>query len=125
MNPMSFLPGLLRTELTPEATVVRITARRLDDSNVEVLGGRLSALAGEQGGAALRLDLDAVEYLTSEALGMFVGLNRRARAAGGALCLYNLRPCVYELFEVTRLTQVLDVRPKGLSRPREEETRDS
>jgi anti-anti-sigma regulatory factor len=43
-------------------------------------------------------------------LGKLVGLHKRVRAAGGELTLLNVAGVVYEVFEVTRLHQFLDVR---------------
>ena len=112
MKPLLFHPGLLHAEVTGDAAVIRFTARRLDDGNAEPIGRQLYSLVNHLGRPRLRLDLDAVEQLTSEALGKLIGLNRKVRAAGGELCLYNVRPAVYAIFEVTQLTRVLDVRPK-------------
>ena len=58
----------------------------------------------------LALDLSAVEFLSSTALARFVGLDRELRAAGGRLSLVNLRPTVRQVFAVTRLDRLLDVR---------------
>jgi anti-sigma B factor antagonist len=112
VKPPPFCPGLLYVEVTSDVAVVKITSRNLDYSNTEPIVKRLSDLVDRLGGHKLQLDLNAVEYLTSEVLGKLVGLNRRVRAAGGELCLYNVQPLVYEIFEVTHLTGVLNVRSK-------------
>jgi len=61
----------------------------------------------------LVLDLSAVEFMSSMALSRFLALDRELRAGGGRLTLVNLRPDVLQVFAVTRLDQVLDVRGAG------------
>ena len=40
-----------------------------------------------------------------------MALNRKVKAAGGRLSVVNVRPLVFEVFAVTRLTALLDVSP--------------
>jgi anti-anti-sigma factor len=98
-------------ECTEDAIVVRFDppAASLDESNVQSLGEFLSRLIDGGGPGRLIVDLGNVAYLSSLALGVFVGLHKRMRARGGQLTLRNLRAPTYEVFDVTRLTQVLDV----------------
>ena len=56
------------------------------------------------------VDLSAVEYPTAAHLGQLVALNRWVRASGGRLVVDKVGERAYEVFEVTRLTDVLDVR---------------
>ena len=53
----------------------------------------------------------SIHDTTWAALGKFVALHKRVRAGGGRLALVNVVDTVYEVFAVTRLNQVLDVRP--------------
>jgi anti-anti-sigma factor len=54
-----------------------------------------------------------VTYLNSSALGLLLQLHKRLRARGGRLVVSNLAPQMYEVFEVTRLHTLLDIRPAG------------
>jgi anti-anti-sigma factor len=93
-------------------TRARLNVTSLGESEVGRIGPQLLGLAA--GGVQdLRLDLGPVEYLTSDGLGLFLALNERVRAGGGRLSLHNVGDLVYEVFAVTRLTTVLDVRPQG------------
>jgi anti-anti-sigma factor len=83
----------------------------LDESNVEAVGAELFRAAEEQPSAHLLLDFGKVGYLNSTGLAKLVGLYTRLRASGRRLALENVSPYVYEVFHVTRLTTVLDVRP--------------
>jgi len=60
----------------------------------------------------LELDLESVERLNAGGLGRLVALHTVLRTAGGGLALRNVGARAYEVLAVTRLTQVLDVRPK-------------
>ena len=78
-----------------------------------LLGHELFRLVEGVARPRLRLDLGQVTFLTSTVLGKLVGLHKRVRAAGGELVLLNVAGGVYEVFAVTRLDQVLDVRRSG------------
>jgi anti-anti-sigma factor len=57
------------------------------------------------------LDLGKVRVPTAEGLGLLVRLNGGLRVRGGYLVLLNVTADAFEVFEVTRLVAVLDVRP--------------
>jgi anti-anti-sigma factor len=58
----------------------------------------------------LLLDLGGVDVLSAAGLGELVTLHRRVRASGGNLVLCNVGDRAYEVLELSRLTDVLDVR---------------
>ena len=58
-------------------------------------------------------ELREVRLPTAEGLGLLISLSRGLRARGGKLVLLNAPADVYEVFEQTRLVDVLDVRPLG------------
>src|SRR5438270_13792600 len=111
MTTLHFRPDLLRVEVTGDVTTVRFTTPRFDDSNAQPIGQQLSDLVEQLGLHKLRLDLDGVQYLASMGLAKLIALNKKVRAAGGDLQLFNVRPTVYEVFAVTHLTRLLDIRP--------------
>jgi anti-anti-sigma factor len=59
----------------------------------------------------LHLDFRDVRFVTASGLGQLVVLHQVLRARGGRLTLTGLSAHLREVFEVTRLTRVLDVRP--------------
>jgi anti-sigma B factor antagonist len=89
-----------------EATLSDITHIRLP----EVLTEHTVREAGHS--VQLRFDLTDVRFATAGGLGKLVRLHRTLRARGGKLTLRNVEEKVYEVFRVTGLTDVLDVRPK-------------
>jgi anti-anti-sigma factor len=95
-------------------TVARVAGcRALTEGNVEALGRQLSALTAGREGEHLLLDLGAVSFLTSTVLGELIGMHKRVRDGGGRLTLANVQPMVREVFAVTCLDRVLEVRPEG------------
>ncbi len=99
-------------ECAGAVTVLTLTKKELDDPTAERLAEELFDFSERFTGSDLCLDMGAVAYLSSTALGKFVSLNRKLKASGGRLCLIKVDPTVYELFSLTRLTTVLDVRRK-------------
>jgi anti-anti-sigma regulatory factor len=100
----------LQVELIGGVTVARFADRSLCGSNVEAVGEELLRLVSWP---RLWLDFAVVEEVSAAMLGKLASLHLKVRAAGGALTLANLSPWVYTLFEITRLTTVLDVRPRS------------
>jgi anti-anti-sigma factor len=64
----------------------------------------------EVGTCVVHLDLSAIKFPTAEGLGALVVLNRELRARGGELLLVNVPSAIHEVFTVTHLVEVLDVR---------------
>lgn len=58
----------------------------------------------------LLLDLSGVCLPTASGLGALVSLHKQVRDNGGRIVLLNVQPWAYEVFAVTRLTDVMDVR---------------
>jgi anti-anti-sigma factor len=107
--PSPSLNRLIETEWTEGGARVVVYQPHLDTSRSLVLGEYLLGLAGRMSGGRLELDLGNVRYLCVTCLGKLVALDRRLRAGGGRLTLLDVAPAVYEVFEVTHLTAVLDL----------------
>jgi anti-anti-sigma regulatory factor len=63
-----------------------------------------------QPGDELHVDFDRVGYLTTEGIAKVVTLHRRLKEQHCRLVLRNVAPFVSDLFHVTRLDTVIDVR---------------
>jgi anti-sigma B factor antagonist len=98
----------LRTD-TVNGTVTVVTVDGdVDMSTAPQLEERLSGLSS--GGARnLVVDLTAVEFLDSSALGVLVGVHKRVTAAGGTIKLVCGHPRIERIFAITRLTEVIPV----------------
>ncbi|WP_239256140.1 STAS domain-containing protein [Listeria ilorinensis] len=58
----------------------------------------------------LRVDLADVGYMDSTGLGVFVGLYKNLRAKESELILVNLSERLYRLFEITGLTDIIEIK---------------
>lgn len=63
------------------------------------------------GHATVVVDLTAVSFLDSTALGVLVGALKRSRQAGGSLPLVINEPRILKVFEITGLTEVFPIHP--------------
>ena len=73
-----------------------------------LFGGAVESLAGADA-PRLVLDLTAVEFLDSTALGTMIGALRRVREAGGEMIVVLPETSARRIFEITGLDSVLDV----------------
>ena len=71
--------------------------------------GELRRLIDEEGALELVIDLSAVTFLDSSALGVLVGVLRRLREAGGALRIVEPRTSASRIFALTGLDTVMDL----------------
>lgn len=94
-----------------DVTVVRFVDRKiLDEANIQELGAELFALVEEENRTKLLLNFSAVEFLSSAALGKLITLDKKVKAHNGKLKLTNIRPEIYEVFAITKLNKLFDMR---------------
>jgi anti-sigma B factor antagonist len=92
-------------------TVVRFRDHRiLDTLVIERLAHELFRVAGADDCENLLLNFAGVGFLSSSALGKLLVLNKRMKAKGGQLKLCEVCPEIAEIFELTKLNQVFDIK---------------
>jgi anti-sigma B factor antagonist len=101
---------LLQIEMVEDVARVSLKQKTLDETNIHTIGDQLFRLIDELGRRKLHLDFSKVELVSSSGLGKLVALHKKLQAVGGHLTLYNLRERTYEVFEITRLDTLLDIR---------------
>jgi anti-sigma B factor antagonist len=109
----SSMSGNRRLELSEvgDVTVVRFVDRKiLDVTNIHELGKELFALVEEQNRKKLLLNFGTVEFLSSETLGELIKLEKKVKQHQGRLMLTNIKPEIYEVFAITRLNKLFDIR---------------
>lgn len=100
----------IETEDVGDVTVVKFIDKRiLDEQNIQLIGDQLVGLVDEDGKRKLLLNFANVEYLSSAALGKLITLNKKVKAVSGQLKLCNIKPEIYEVFEITKLNKVLQI----------------
>ena len=82
----------------------------LDEANIQLIGKNLFDLIDVDGRKKIVVDFSMVEYLSSAALGKLITLDKKAKAAHAKLRLCSIRREIYEVFEITRLTKVFDIK---------------
>jgi anti-sigma B factor antagonist len=110
VNPMA---GLRRIDVTQkgEVTVVRFVDRKiLDEANIQELGVEMFKLVEQEQRKNLLLNFFNVEFLSSAALGKLITLDKKVKANGGRLKLSNIRPEIYEVFAITKLNKLFDIK---------------
>jgi anti-anti-sigma factor len=99
----------LEREDRGKVTVVRLkTPKVLDEDTIRAVFDPIYSLSG-LGRNQLVLNLAAVEYLPSLALGKLVMLNRKVQADNGRLALCQLSPVVEETLQSTHLNDLLNL----------------
>jgi anti-sigma B factor antagonist len=94
-----------------DVTVVRFVDRKiLDELNIQELGQELFQLVEEENKIRLLLNFHQVEFLSSAALGKLITLDKKVKAHGGKMKLSNIRPEIYEVFAITKLNKLFDIK---------------
>ena len=92
-------------------TVVKFNDRKiLDEANIHQLGQELYSLVEQENRQDVLLNFSAVEFLSSAALGKLINLDKKIQAQGGRLKLSNIRPEIYEVFAITKLNRIFDIK---------------
>jgi len=102
--------SLLEVNVTGETAVVRFTQKSFSDLNPQRVGQQLLDLVERVGQHWVFFDFENVEFLASIGLAKLVTLHKQIQAKGGRLTVVNVRENIYQAFETTRLTNILDVR---------------
>lgn len=89
---------------------VKLIPGVLDTGVARAVAAELSRLVAESCRHNLLLDFGNVSFLSAAVLGRLVALHVELRADGGGLTLCNVPPFVCGVLEITRLTEVFNVR---------------
>jgi anti-sigma B factor antagonist len=102
-----------------DVTVVKFVDKKiLDEANIQALGQELFALVEIDNRRSIVLNFTDVEFLSSAALGKLITLDRKVKAVKGRLKMSNIRPEILEVFQITKLNKVFDIRkdePEAIS----------
>lgn len=97
---------------TGDVSVVKFRDRKiLDEAAIQELGAELFALVEVDNRKTILLDFAGVEFLSSAALGKLITFDRKVKTSKGRLKLCGLAPGIFEVFQVTKLNKVFDIRP--------------
>jgi anti-sigma B factor antagonist len=107
------MSGYRRLEVNEvgDVTVVRFRDHKIvEDVNIQELGQEMFHLVEKDRRGKLLLNFSSVEFLSSAALGKLITLDKRVKAHGGLLKLSNIRPEIFEVFAITKLNRLFDIK---------------
>lgn len=96
---------ICQIEKEADCIVVRFADSVLDSELYQFVSGQGSRSLGDN----LCLDLENVRFLSGATLGKLVTLYRELEDRNGHLSIRNVQPHVYEIFQVVKLTAILDI----------------
>jgi anti-sigma B factor antagonist len=67
----------------------------------------------EQGYNSFLLNMSELDYIDSSGIAVLISLHKRLDATGGRIVIADLQGVVKELFTVTHLTTVFEIRPEA------------
>ena len=94
-----------------DVTVVRFRDHKIiEDISIQELGQELFQLVEKDHRKKLLLNFTGVDFLSSAALGKLITLDKKVKAAEGALKLCAIRPEIYEVFAITKLNRLFEIK---------------
>lgn len=98
---------------TGKVTIVTfINKRMLEEWDIQMLQELIMTIIEQTRRIKLILDFRNIQFISSSAgLGALVRISKKVYERAGRLRLCNINPKVHEIFEITWLTKVLDIRP--------------
>ncbi len=82
----------------------------LDEANIQAIGEEIGTIIDSSPKPKLLISFANVDHLSSAALGTLITVNTKIRNKGGKLCLANIDPQIYEVFVITRLNHLFEIK---------------
>ena len=94
-----------------DVTIVKFLDKKiLDEAGILELGAELFGLVEQENRKSLLLNFTGVEFLSSAALGKLITLDRMVKSQKGRMKMSNIRPEILEVFQITKLNKIFDIR---------------
>jgi anti-anti-sigma factor len=90
------------------------TPSLMNPQDLERIGAQLFAIVDEEKKSHLVLDFTKVKYLSSQAIGIILTLNKKLSGGSGGgdnLVLCGVGPQLMQLLKITRLDRILTLKP--------------
>ena len=107
------MPPYRRVEVNQvgDVTVVHFRDQKIiEDLRIQELGQELFSLVEVDARKKLVLNFSSVEFLSSAALSKLISLDKKVKAHQGELRLCNIRPEIYDVFKITQLNHLFDIK---------------
>jgi anti-sigma B factor antagonist len=104
-------PRRIKVNQSGQVSVVTFNdSKIIDEVEIQEFGQELYDLVERDGRKKIILNFGNVEFLSSAALGKLIGFDKRIKQHGAVLMLSNIRPEIYEVFAITKLTKLFDIK---------------
>jgi anti-anti-sigma factor len=104
-------PRRIKINQSGEVTVVTFNdSKIIDEVEIQEFGQELYDLVEREDRKKIVLNFANVEFLSSAALGKLIGFDKRVKQNGAELVLSNIRPEIYEVFAITKLTKLFTIK---------------
>lgn len=101
----------LETNQVGDVTVIRFRDRKIvEDLSIQELGQEMFQLVETENRGKLLLNFSTVDFLSSAALGKLITLDKKMKAHGGTLKFSNIKPEIFEVFCITKLDRLFDIK---------------
>jgi anti-anti-sigma factor len=110
---IKFMATPRRIKVTDSGKVTVVTfndSKIIDEVEIQEFGQELYDLVEREGRKKIILNFGNVEFLSSAALGKLIGFDKRVKQHGAELILSNIRPEIYEVFAITKLTKLFVIK---------------
>jgi anti-sigma B factor antagonist len=92
------------------SVVTFVDSKIIDEAEIQEMGQELYDLVEREGRKKILLNFANVEFLSSAALGKLIGFDKRIKQHSAQLMLSNIRPEIYEVFAITKLTKLFQIK---------------
>ena len=101
----------ISVEYLNDTVVITLTDERiLEDIDIKALEESLLPLVDQNSGSKFILDFSNVGFLSSSVLGLLIRTSKKIYEDNGELVLCCISKKIYEIFRITRLDKVFDIR---------------
>ena len=107
---MAAIQPRINVEYKDDATVVAFTDEKiLEETDIRALREAVESIVEQAPGIHLVLDFRHVKFLSSAVLGLLIRISKKVYEQDGQLRLCNIHPGIYEVFKITRLTNIFEI----------------
>jgi len=104
-------PRRIKVNESGKVTVVTFNdSKIIDEAEIQEFGQELYDLVERENRKKIVLNFGNVEFLSSAALGKLIGFDKRVKQHKAELILSNIRPEIYEVFAITKLTKLFVIK---------------
>jgi anti-sigma B factor antagonist len=94
-----------------DVSVVAFVARRITETeDIDATFGQLQRVVDGSEAGKVVLNFRKVEFLSSAVLGKLITLHKTLQSTGGRLVLCRIAPALLEVFKLTKLDRVLNIK---------------